>query len=99
MFNGVEIGMKFDDLDGRWVLVEKTEYSPILCIKNVSHNWVITFELRFKFPGDSEIRTQLPVTSTRIFPADETIQWNCPFRENPPRKVIFYGDCTPASAH
>jgi hypothetical protein len=97
-FNGSKIGMKFENQDGRFILVEKTENSPILGIKNVSHNWIITSESRFKFPGDSEIRTQLPVTSKRILSADGTIRWSCPFRENPPQKVIFYGDCRPANA-
>jgi hypothetical protein len=96
-FNGVEISMKFENLDGRFVLVEKTEYSPILGLINILRDRLITSELRFKFPGDSEIRTQLPITSTRIPSADETIEWSCPFREAPPRKIIFYGGCNPVA--
>jgi hypothetical protein len=97
-FNGVEISMKFENLDGRFVLVEKTECSPIFGLINILRNRLITSELRFKFPGDSEIRTQLPVTSTRIPSADETIEWSCPFREAPPRKIIFYGGCNSAAS-
>jgi hypothetical protein len=122
-FDGVEISMKFEYLGNRFVLVEKTECSPILGLMSVLHCQIVTSELRFKFPGDSEIRTQLPISSWQIFPVDEmdkmnemneldgeieldeipewdeTIIWCCPFRENPPRRVIFYGGCRPADTH
>jgi hypothetical protein len=100
-FNGIEISMRFEDLDGRFVLVEKTEYSPILGTQNTRANGrFITSEVRFKFPDDLEVRTQLPITSTRILSADgEIIKWRCPFRENPPRKVILYGGCMPVDTH
>jgi hypothetical protein len=99
---GVEINMRFEKInDLCWTLVEKTEYSPILGIKNAqAEGKLIIFEVRFKFPGDSKVRTQLPITSTRIFSADEEIiKWRCPFRENPPRKVILYGGCTSTDTH
>jgi hypothetical protein len=98
-FNGAGIGMKFENRDGRFVLTEKTECSPILGIKSVQEDRFITSELRFKFPGDSEIRTQLSVTSTRIPSADGTIEWSCPFRENPPQKIILYGGCRRMDTH
>ncbi|MDR0740955.1 MAG: hypothetical protein LBF34_04590 [Puniceicoccales bacterium] len=99
VFNGVAISMKFENLDGRFVLVEKTECSPILGIRSLANDGaLVTSQVRFRFPGNSEIRTQLPITSTRIPSADETIEWSCPFREAPPRKIIFYGGCNSAAS-
>jgi hypothetical protein len=97
-FGGVKINMKFGTENDQFVLTEKTENSPILGIMNVSMGSnPITSELRLKFPNDSEIRTGLPVKSERKPPTDgATIEWSCPFRENPPRKVIFYGGNQPA---
>jgi hypothetical protein len=167
-FGGVKVRMVFKKINGRWTLVEKTECSPILGIQNCEKDQFVTSNLRFKFPGDSEIRTQLSVVSMRfpsgnrtgfrsfddpgsgffqllirvpsgngwervplegkrLFDAlkqiklesgsglfifdnsgskpssleitEESMEWNSPFRENPPREVILYGGCQLPNAH
>jgi hypothetical protein len=99
-FNGVGVSMKFEEQGGHFVLMEKSEYSPILGVRDISKDAaLVTPKVRFNFPGDSEIGTQLLVTSTRIPSTDGTIEWSCPFRENPPRQVILYGGCTPTNPH
>jgi hypothetical protein len=99
-FNGVKIRMVFKEINGRLTLVEKTECSPILGIRAISKDAAfIVHEVRFKFSGDLKIRTQLSVTSTQIPLMDGTIEWNCPLRKNPPRKVIFYGGCMLTNPH
>ncbi|MDR0418179.1 MAG: hypothetical protein LBH08_01965 [Puniceicoccales bacterium] len=98
-FSGVAITMKFENCDGYFNLVEKTEYSPIWGLINILHNRNVTSELQFKFPGDSKIRTNLPVTSTRKFSVNETIEWDCLLRESPPKEIIFYGGCDSSDTH
>ncbi|MDR2812962.1 MAG: hypothetical protein LBB05_04225 [Puniceicoccales bacterium] len=99
-FDGVEIDMKFEDRDGELVLTEKVENGIIIGIKSMlTGNKPVTTEVRFKFSGDREIRTELPVTSVRYFPIeddvismeDNIIKWICAFRDDPPHQVIFYG--------
>jgi hypothetical protein len=95
-FDGDKASMIFqEDKDG-FVLTEKMEASPIIGVQNPAMGAAfISSEVRFKFPGDGEVRTHLSVRSTRKETEDGSIQWSCPFRENPPRKVIFYGGCKP----
>jgi hypothetical protein len=99
VFDGVKIEMEFKEINDQFVLVEKTEYAPFLRVEDVTATLIgevpdeshIIPNLRFKFPGDREFRRMLPIVSTRIPSTDGTIRWRCPFRENPPRKVIIYG--------
>ncbi|MDR1907006.1 MAG: hypothetical protein LBQ03_02200 [Puniceicoccales bacterium] len=81
--------MSFSEVGGHWQLSSKVESAPVDSI--VLGQEKIASECRFKFPGETEIRTQLSVISTRKESEDGTIEWSCPFRENPPQKVIFYG--------
>jgi hypothetical protein len=96
-FDGAKISMKFtEDAGGQLFLAEKMEDSPFVGFEDAGQPepGFISSECRFKFPGDSEIRTQLPVVSTRKESGD---QWRNPLRENPPKKVIFYGGNAPAT--
>ncbi|MDR1590993.1 MAG: hypothetical protein LBR92_03300 [Puniceicoccales bacterium] len=100
-FDGVKTSLKFINHNGQCILVVKTEYSSF---KRVLHIFsggseVIASEVRFKFPGDREVRDSFPILSVRLFPfrqegeGNETIQWYSQLREDPPRKIIFYGGC------
>ncbi|MDR1435358.1 MAG: hypothetical protein LBI77_03050 [Puniceicoccales bacterium] len=92
--SGPKISMEFDK---NFTLTRKTEDAPMISIQSTMTGQFFSTECRFKFPDDPEnkgIRTQLPITSTRKESIDgRTIEWTCPFRENPPNKVIFYGGC------
>jgi hypothetical protein len=101
------ISLEFARQGSDLVLTQKEEESTLPGIQSIQKNGeLITSEVRFKFgfspdPKDpnsklrvgQEIRTALPVTSKRIQTDDGTMQWSCPFRENPPTKVIYYGGC------
>ncbi|MDR0590540.1 MAG: hypothetical protein LBG09_01660 [Puniceicoccales bacterium] len=77
-------------------LIAKEENQRPSSIRDVNLDGkIVSTGMRFKFPGDDEVRTELPVRSERKETEDGTIQWSCPFRENPPRKIIFYGGCRP----
>jgi hypothetical protein len=95
-YEGFKTTMYFDNQDGSFRLSEKVESEILYGIMDTSNDGkFITSDFRFKFSDDTEIRTGLPVTSTRIPTDDGTIQWSCLLRENPPKKVIFYGGCQP----
>jgi hypothetical protein len=98
-FHGAEAYMVFQKREGDFVLTEKMEDSPIIGMRNEKKDGEsISSEVRFKFPEETEVRTQLPVRSVRKQTEDVTIQWECDFRENPPRKVILYGGCKPSAS-
>jgi hypothetical protein len=102
-FGGSEIFMKFEEISGQWRLQSKTECGKITGISRIAgvlgRGSNITAEVRFSFPGDSEgqeVQTDVKVSSTRMELGDERIiQWYCPSRANPPRRVILYGGCMP----
>jgi hypothetical protein len=92
----LKISMQFAENDGNLQLESKTENSGMGAIKSIQDDGAtITERPRFKYQDDTEIRTGLPVASTRMPTDDGTIQWSCLLRENPPKKVIFYGGCQP----
>ncbi|MDR1590992.1 MAG: hypothetical protein LBR92_03295 [Puniceicoccales bacterium] len=94
-FSQPKISMEFVNRNGLYNLVMKTENSSILGLEDIQGDGKCSSsEIRFKFSNDPEgkdIRTGLPIVSTRIPSTDGTIRWSCRFRENPPRKIIFYG--------
>jgi hypothetical protein len=90
-FDGVLVNMSFEKDSDHFKLTEKTEESPLAGFLIPSMGGQITSKCRFKFPNDKEIRTELPVVSTRKETSDGSIKWSCLFRENPPKKVIYYG--------
>ncbi|MDR1907005.1 MAG: hypothetical protein LBQ03_02195 [Puniceicoccales bacterium] len=97
--SSADVRMSFEGKGNEgYTLKRKKEVALIVGIQSALKNGqIIASECRFKFPGDKEVRTQLSVTSTRKESEDGTIEWSCPFRENPPQKVIFYGGCALAN--
>jgi hypothetical protein len=90
--------MKFEEESGQWQLRSKTESTPLPAIfkQTGAVRQPLTSGCRFKFPGDAIIRKNLSIEST--FDRSSG-QFHSPIRENPPRRVIFYGGCKPAGTH
>jgi hypothetical protein len=88
----LKFSMHFDD---QFNLTAKEECQRPIGFFDINTDGYVSSEVRFKFPGEEEVRTELPVRSERKETGDGTIQWSCPFRENPPERVILYGGCKP----
>ncbi|MDR0741074.1 MAG: hypothetical protein LBF34_05190 [Puniceicoccales bacterium] len=92
--------MRFGEESGQWQLQSKTESTAMPGIYKLGRlgMQLVTSGCRFEFPEDAEIRENYSVTSI-LDQSNGQFQWRSPLRDNPPRKVIFYGGCDPASTH